>query len=836
MIYISDRLSVSTLHQTMSNLVIVESPAKCSKIQGYLGSDFRVIATMGHIRALEESLDAIGITRDFEPRYALMATKAKALKQIKDSASKATTIYLASDDDREGEAIAYSVCVYLRLNPATTHRIVFHEITKQAIQTAVANPRRIDMNRVHAQQARSMLDMMIGFTMSPLLWTHVARGLSAGRCQTPALRLVVERETGIQTFSAESAWNIKGTWLHQFASASLNQIQIQGSMIDSLEDEESACNYLEIVQDPKSAIVTKNQVKPWSSSAPQPLITSTLQQQASALYSIPPKATMQSAQRLYESGHITYMRTDTPVVSTEAQMAIREYITTTYGSEYVGTLAPATKTTAKTKAKGGAGGPSSSPPSAQEAHECIRPTHIEISPTDLPGEWSASDSKIYTLIWQRAIQSQMASARGETCTVQYMADAEGASELPWESQWKRTLFPGWQAVGKVADLDDEQQTANSHTSDTDQTSLWTYVTRDLLPGSKLQWQELVAEPHETRAQPRYTEATLVRELEKHGIGRPSTFASLIATIQDKGYVELRNIPGRQVTLQKYVMTVADPIPRPISIQKTIGAERQKLVPTDLGRSALQFMLHHFNDLFAYTFTGAMEQRLDRISDGEEPWKAVLRDMWDSYKDRYETLSANRPSSTSTTTTASPKLREFSNHLKAVMSKKGPLILYEPPTKGENAIFYGWPPSNVAFHDITEEQVLEFVESKRKEDAPIGEWNGHPIVKKTGKFGPYVKAGDRTVSILATDTLEEICAKLEAKHDTTLLKSFKTYEIHNGQYGPYIIKTDVKIRKFVSVPPSITIDTLSEADVTALYKAGLETKSKKRPPRHPHKKN
>jgi DNA topoisomerase-1 len=820
----------------MSNLVIVESPAKCSKIQGYLGADFRVIATMGHIRALEESLDAIGITRDFEPRYALMATKAKALKQLKDFASEATTVYLASDDDREGEAIAYSVCIFLRLNPATTHRIVFHEITKQAITTAVANPRRIDMNRVHAQQARSMLDMMIGFTISPLLWTHVARGLSAGRCQTPALRLVVDREHAIQTFSAESSWQIKGTWstaISQQTQQTQPHVSIHGSMTDSLEDEESACNYMELLQDPRTATITHNQVKPWSASAPQPLITSTLQQQASAMHSIPPKSAMQSAQRLYEAGHITYMRTDTPVISTEAQTAIRAYITETYGAEYIAPVSTTEEDTSttrkqtpkpKSKAKGGAGGPSP-PPTAQEAHECIRPTHIEMQPSDLPGDWSQPDRKIYALIWQRALQSQMAPARGETCSIQYTADAEDASELPWESQWKRTTFLGWQAVGKVADLDGGDETAPS--DQTNPTSVWEHIVHTLRPGTKLSWHEITAEPHETKAQPRYTEATLVRELEKHGIGRPSTFASLIATIQDKGYVELKNIPGRQITMKKYTMTLADPIPRSTSVQKTIGAERQKLVPTDLGRSALQFILQHFDDLFAYTFTGAMEQRLDRISDSDEAWKAVLRDMWESYKDRYETLlTASSTTSRSTATKPpSPKLREFSNNLKAVMSKKGPLILYESPGQPANTLFYGWP-EGVAFHEITEEQVLAFVEKKRGEDAPIGEWNGQPIIKKSGKFGPYVKAGDTMVSILATDTLEQICAKLDAKRDapaTTLLKSCKTYEIHNGQYGPYIIKTDVKLRKFISVPKSIPIDTLSDADVAALYKAGLETK-------------
>lgn len=790
----------------MSNLVIVESPAKCSKIQGYLGPGYKVIATMGHIRALEESLDAIGFDRDFEPKYEFLATKAKALKQLKECAKEATTVYLASDDDREGEAISYSVALYLKLPPTTTPRIVFHEITEKAIKAAVTAPRRIDMNRVHAQQARSVLDMMIGFTMSPLLWKHVAGGLSAGRCQTPALRLVVEREDQIRNFAAASSWRISGSW-----------DQAKATLDDDLEDEESALNLLELLHDDvtREGRIQSNTVRPWTTNAPQPLITSTLQQQASALFSIGPKAAMSSAQRLYEAGHITYMRTDKAVLSEEAKEAIREYVTTTYGAEYGKPLEVAAPTPTKSKKQTAAA--AATAPTAQEAHECIRPTHVDLTALP-PGEWSNADHRIYGLIWQRAVQSQMTPARGETCTVKFIANA--AEDFPWTAQWKRTTFPGWQIAGKVADLDDDEAQEDAAAS------TWTYATTSLVPNTTLTWKQLHADPHETKAPPRYTEATLVRELEKHGIGRPSTFASLIATIQDKNYVECKNLPGNSIAIKSYSLTTTSTWPPTATTkQKTIGAEKQKLVPSDLGRSALDFMVKHFNDLFNYNFTATMEQRLDKVAEGKDLWKQIVRDMWSSYKERYTDLSA-KGTSKGPAQGGEGKVKEFSDGIKAILSKKGPLILYEPPSKEEKAVFYGWP-EGTPFQSITEQQVKEFIAAQGQS---VGTWREHPIQKKTGRFGPYAQAGDTIASITTTDTIEEICAKLDKKATSSSsskepLKTFKEYEIHNGQYGPYIIKPALKQRKFVSLPKGLKVEDLKENDVAALYKAGLEKKSK-----------
>jgi DNA topoisomerase-1 len=366
-------------------LVIVESPAKCQKIQGFLGPGFRVVASMGHIRALEEDLDAVGLDRDFEAKFQFIKEKAKAMSQLKESAQGAETVYLAADDDREGEAIAYSVALLLKLNPLTTPRAVFHEITEKAVKEAIASPRRIDMNRVNAQQARSILDMMVGFTISRLLWRHVGNSLSAGRCQTPALRLVVEKENEIKAFKSSSSWKIQGIWRRA-------DLDLPANMVEDLEDEESALNYMENLHADLDGVVKSAETKPWTEAAPKPLITSTLQQEASALYRVNPKGAMQAAQRLYEAGHITYMRTDKAVLSEEAVTTFQGWVRSNFGMDYVGSAPTAAveaapkKKTQQAKEKEG--------PKAQEAHEAIRPTHVEVRTLPENEDWSAMDRKI----------------------------------------------------------------------------------------------------------------------------------------------------------------------------------------------------------------------------------------------------------------------------------------------------------------------------------------------------------------------------------------------------------------------------------------------------------
>jgi len=780
------------------NLVIVESPAKCQKIQGFLGSGWRAIASMGHIRALQHHLDAIGLTNNFEPKYEWIKEKSKAIKQLKDAAKDAKEVYLAADKDREGENIAYSVCLLLKLNLKTAKRITFTEITEKAIKQAVSHPHTLDMDQVHAQQARAMLDMMIGFTISPLLWKYVAPQLSAGRCQTPALRLLIEREDSINEFKASSSWE-----LH--AKFKTDDFAFDATMTDELEDEDSAVNYMENIHTIKNGKVIKQEIKPWSESAPPPLMTSTLQQQASALFGINPKNTMSIAQKLYEAGHITYMRTDKAVMADDAVTAAQEFVKTTYGEEFVTEKKVSNQKKSKKEAQG---------PSVQEAHEAIRPTHMDVETV----EGDAYQQKIYRLIWRRAIQSVMSPARGETCHV--ISQLDNDTDFNWLSRWKRTTFEGWKRAGQIANLEDDAPVLEEE-ANWERGSL-------MKVGTKITWETIRAEPKESKAKGRYTEATLVRELETYGIGRPSTFASLLSAIQDKQYAEIRDIPAKEVDVTEYTIQPNIWPPSTSKTKKKSGAEKNKIVPTDLGRSVWNWLKIQFNDLFAYEFTANMEKRLDQIAHPEnrsdpELWKSLLREIWNSYRPQIEKLDQVPRSDPK----SNPKIREFSNGLRAVQSKKGPILLLEGPTK-ETTQFFGWP-KGTAFDQITEEQAIEFQKEQLalRAGQTLGEWNGNPIQKRSGKFGSYLQSGSVTVPFLENETSEELIRRLEAKQagGAGVIQTFKEFVIRTGPYGPYIMKPALKKPQFVSLPKGVDPATLKDAEVAALYRLGLEEKKK-----------
>ncbi len=821
-------------------LVVVESPAKCGKIASFLGAGYKVIASMGHIRALEETIDAVGIDRDFTPTYTFLKEKAKTLAALKAAAADADQVILAADDDREGEAIAYSVCALLKLPPATTPRAVFHEITAQAVRAAITAPRTLDMARVNAQQARAMLDMMIGFTVSPLLWKYVAPGLSAGRCQTPALRFVVEREREIEGHTVESSWKVGGDW-----QTAAGTVPFPATLDDSLMDETSARTYLEMLHGDPQAQVASAVTRPWTATAPPALITSTLQQEASALHSIPPKSTMKAAQRLYEAGHITYMRTDSTALSAEATAAAEELVRRRFGAEYVGAATPEpakapkkpSKKAAAAAAAGGAGAPAD-PPKAQEAHEAIRPTHFELEALPADEDWSRQETQVYRLIWQRAIQSVMAAARGEQRTAHFYATADTDQDFQWTAQWRRTTFPGWRALGvKAAVLDDESDSEAVAASDT-AVQAWTHATTVVQPGAVLSWTKLHATPHETKAPPRYTEATLVRELEKRGIGRPSTFASLIASITDKSYVETADIAGRTVAQKTLSLTAHSQWPPAETTQsRTVGAEKRKLVPTALGRSVHEFATTHFDDLFAYSFTAALEQRLDHVATGEEDWKTVLRDTWNSYKDRYTALKAAAATAGTAGGAQAAKQRDLGQGLKVIQSRKGPLLLIEATTPDQKAQFFPLPPKTT-FTSLTADEAHSWVASQKaaKEGEKVSTGDGaagvsegqSEIVRKKGPYGWYAQCGDIRVSCGEFDNYEELEAKIAAKRAGAAAAKpavkVGPYEFRVGAYGPYMYKTDAKTKKFVSVPATVDAASLTVKEADALYKAGLEKKA------------
>ena len=793
-------------------LVIVESPAKCKKIASFLGAGWQVIASMGHIRALEEDLDAVGIDRDFEPKFRFIKEKSKATAQILAAAKGAEEIYLAADDDREGEAIAYSVACLLKKNPESLPRAVFHEITEKAVRNAVANPRRIDMNRVNAQQARAVLDMLVGFTVSPLLWKHVARALSAGRCQTPALRLVSDREKEIRGHTTETTWGLSGDFQGKDLGAC--HLSFTAKMDDELEDQESALNYLENIYVNSHATVITAENRPWTANPPKPLITSSLQQEASALHKINPKATMRSAQSLYEAGHITYMRTDHAILSEEAILSAQAEVKKQYGDEYVGSAAAARAPPAAPKKKVKAETTQGSLPvvQQQEAHEAIRPTHFDLKELPLTEDWSPQDKKVYTLIYKRAMQSVMSPAKGQTRTVKIHHDAD-TDKFPWTASWRKTDFAGWQILGQAVNIDDSEE------EEKDDANTWKKA-QQIVPGTKITWRSLQAAPKRSRASPRYNEATLIRELEKRGIGRPSTFASLVEVLFEKTYVEKQDIPGSKIN--NITLTIKPDQWPPLTqvTQVALGAEKQKLIPTALGESVLSFCLKEFPQLFAYEFTAQMEGRLDKVAKGEEVWKQLCRDTWDSYKTDYERLKSKEslPSS-------SEKVKDFGSGFKAVMSKTGPLLLQEATDKKGKATFYAFPP-NVTIQDITKEQAREWIDSLSKETT-MGTWQGKTIEKKKGPYGMYMQCGDVRIPFVETDTQEQILEKFSSRAlASSNTYTFGPYTFGKGQYGPYMYKHDLKTRIFIGIPDTIDAKKLTAEEADALYKNGVEAKKAK----------
>lgn len=813
-------------------LVIVESPAKCSKIQSFLGDGYKVHATMGHIRALDTTLDSVGIERGWDPHYVELSSKKDAIQKLRNAAKGCSSVLLASDDDREGEGIAWHVCFVLKLNPATTQRIVFHEITKTAILAAVAHPRLLDMNKVNAQQARAMLDLLVGFTISKVLWNRVAPKLSAGRCQTPALRLVVERDAEVENHTSSAFWKLRG----EFRAKSL-VFEAQAAV--ELETQPQAYAILEKVRNNTAATITSVKISVSTSNPPKPFITSTLQQEASSIHGLSPKATMQAAQKLYEAGHITYMRTDNAVLSTEAATAIRAYITETHGESYLGPegahvaggeeppVPPAAGGAKKrtTKKSGGAAAPAAAPaaPEAQAAHEAIRPTHPE-EPEPLISD--ATQKTVYKLIWKRSIQCQMAASLTDVRKVTLTLDADPATV--WSAEQTKTQFAGW----RILERSDPARVAESEAQ-------YIVGTSELTNGTKLTWTTLHADEQFTKPKGRYTEASLIAELEKRGIGRPSTFATLVSTIVDREYVEKTNVEGKTQDSRHYTLKPSAWPPSLTTEKHKLGAEKNKLRSTALGRSVSDFLGREFSDLFNYEFTAAMEADLDSIAKGEKPWKSLLQTTWDTYKDRYAAMSVGGA------TAKAAKERELGPGLKVILSRKGPLFVQEASaaagagSKAKPKAKFAPLPASVTFESATaEDAVAAFsAAATAAEGTLLGSLEGTPIYQKTGPYGPYVQCGDTRMPLRGEYDLDSICEKLKAKISfaaaSTDLSGASApynrvvgeYTIKRGPYGLYFYKHALKRVTFVKFPATLNPDTVTVADLNPVYSDGIKKKGK-----------
>ncbi len=759
------------------NLVIVESPAKAKTIGKFLGKDFVVKSSFGHIRDLPKKGMSVDIANNFTPVYEVSSDKKKIVSELKKAAKEADTVWLASDEDREGEAIAWHLAEVLKLDPKETKRIVFHEITEPAIKAAIQKPRTIDIALVDAQQARRILDRIVGYELSPVLWKKVRTGLSAGRVQSVAVRLIVEREREIEEFQTTATFKVTAQFTLEDGT------ELKAECPTKFETEEAATKLLEALKD-ETATIADVKKTPGTRSPGAPFTTSTLQQEASRRLGYSPKQTMMLAQRLYENGHITYMRTDSVNLSKLAIGTMGEYIKTTYGTEYHQVR------TFTTKSAG-----------AQEAHEAIRPTHVERRDA---GD-DAQQKKLYDLIWKRSVSSQMSQAKVEKTTI--TIGLEKNTEV-LEAKGEIVTFAGFLKVWA------ENKTGEE----------------GLLPevnkGDILNLISALAEQTFSRPPARYTEATLVRQLEEMGIGRPSTYAPTISTIQDRGYVEKTEVEGKErevirVSLENGAIERAQ-------TTETTAPDRNKLIPTSTGKVVTDFLAKNFSDIVSYDFTKDVEQDFDQIADGKIAWQQMLAKF-------YEPFHAVVEKSADISRAEAAQARVLGNDPKtgkpvsARFGRFGPMVQIGNVEDEEKPKFASIS-NGKNVDNITLEEALVLFNLPRN----LGQDDkGNDILSNIGRFGPYVKVGSSYVSIKGHDpyTIElatalELIREDAAKKAARNIKEFEGTEIKvlNGRFGPYITdgKKNAKIPKGTE-PTDVTLELATEL----LEKAPAATRGRRR---------
>ena len=787
-------------------LFIVESPAKCQKIRSYLGDGWKVIASMGHVRGLEESLDALGRESGWNPRFEVLKGKTKAVKEIKDAAKGATEVWLGTDDDREGEAIAWHLCQLLKLSPDTTPRAIFHEVTETAIQASVADKnKRLNGPMVQAQFARSMLDLLVGFSISPVLWKNIAYGLSAGRCQTPALHLVFDKEMEIAGFASKQSW----VYETNFTPAGLDfPISCTGTWFPQGLDE--VREYLSAV--PAAGKLVDSVDKTSTTAPPMPLITSSLQQECSSVYHINPKTSMMIAQRLYEAGHITYMRTDNPVLGADCLAECREFVEGKYGETYLGSGGVGKK---KKKAKAEK---TEKEAVVQGAHEAIHPTHMDLVSLPTEETWSDQDRKVYSHIWKRTLQSVMAAAQQKSRSFTFQL--EGASEKEiWKGSLSILVFKGWKILNEENDTEKDEQFAK---------------TNDLKVGVKAKWSDMVGRQVATQPPSRFSEAQLVQQLEEKGIGRPSTFASLIATILDRKYVEKKTSKGVPVDLYKLEKVGPKGAVKETTVKKDVGGDKDKIHLTSLGKSVIDFIDIRFSDIFAYGFTAGMEEDLDLVAHGKKERVTILDGLWNTMKDRVGD-NATGPIGEGTVggEGSTKSIKEFTLENGVTISiantKKGVLLIKKTPGV-EKAEFAAMPPTADATTITQEEAEALFT---AKEGDSLGDLDGMAVLLKKGQYGAYVEWNGVRQSYKADTEFTELCEQLKTKtggtQDTdsalpTFCRVIGDYTIKRGPYGLFFYRGGAAKRIFAKFPAGLVAETIGVADCAAAYKLAADTKA------------
>ena len=736
------------------NLVIVESPAKAKTIEKFLGKDYKVMSSYGHIRDLKKK--EISIDMDsLEPDYEIPEEKKKLVGELKSNAKKAENIWLASDEDREGEAISWHLCEVLGLDEEKTNRIVFHEITKNAILEAIQKPRHLDMNLVNAQQARRVLDRLVGFKLSPVLWRKVKPALSAGRVQSVAVRLIVEREREIQSFQSEPYYRVNAIFglTHNDGS----QSEVKAELDTRFKTHEEVLAFLEACKD-SEFVVTDIQKKPLKRLPAPPFTTSTLQQEAARKLGFTVSQTMMVAQHLYENGHITYMRTDSVNLSSLCLGTSKEEIIRLWGKEY------SNPRQFHTNSKG-----------AQEAHEATRPTYM--SQTSIEG--TSQERRLYELIWKRTAASQMTDAQIEKTTVEI--EVQPVSSIT-------PLKQKFVAQGEVVKFDGFLKVYRESNDDDENTEEFSHVLPVMNNGDKLQRREITATERFTLSPLRYTEASLVHKMEELGIGRPSTYAPTISTIQQREYVQKGDKKGEE---RKYTVDTLQGIKITTKNKKEMaGSDKGKLLPTDIGMVVNDFLMKYFPEIMDYNFTANVEQEFDEIAEGKKQWTNMIKKFYKGFEPTIEkTMNAREEHKA-----GERELGIDSNSGKPVFVKIGrfgPVIQIGSAEDKEKPQFAQLP-TEKSMESITLDEALELFKLPRT----VGNFEGSPVVIGTGRFGPYVLHQKKYVSLPKetdpmTITLEESIRLILEKRKIETQRHLKTFEeepkleVLNGRYGPYL---------------------------------------------------
>ena len=742
------------------NLVIVESPAKAKTIEKFLGADFKVMSSYGHIRDLKKKELSIDMDT-MQPAYVIPKEKEKLVSELKASAKKAKKIWLASDEDREGEAISWHLCEVLGLDEKKTSRIVFHEITKPAILAAIENPRHLDMNLVNAQQARRMLDRLVGFKLSPVLWRKVKPALSAGRVQSVAVRLIVEREREIQQFKSEPYYRVNA--IFGLTRQDGSQVEVKAELDKRFTHHDEAVAFLELCRNAEFS-VEAIQKKPLKRSPAPPFTTSTLQQEAARKLGFSVSQTMMVAQHLYENGLITYMRTDSVNLSNLAIGTAKEEITKLYGEEY------SQPHNFHTHSKG-----------AQEAHEAIRPTYI--SNTTIDG--TAQEKRLYDLIWKRTVASQMADAQIEKTTVTIRISADDPTLAHFVANGEVVTFDGFLKVYRES-TDDDDNNMNTNAADADNN--FSHHLPVMAVNDVLSRREITSTERFSQGPSRYTEASLVHKMEELGIGRPSTYAPTISTIQQREYVQKGDRKGEE---RSYTIDTL----RGIQItEKTkvevTGNEKGKLLPTDIGIVVNDFLIENFPDIMDYNFTARVEQQFDQIAEGKEPWTDMMRNFDSRFEPDVEKVINARSEHKAGE-------RQLGNDPKTgrpvfvKIGRFGPVVQIGAADDEQKPQFAQLP-ADKRMDEITLDEALELFKLPRT----VGQFEGSDVVIGAGRFGPYILHNKKYTSLPKTEdpmtvTLDTAIKLIEEKRQQEAQRHIKQFdedaklEILNGRYGPYI---------------------------------------------------